>query len=105
MKDFLRQTLSVHLEVLGKFVRIFRSVRLSLQAEPLFLSQRWIPSGLLGSTGITPLHRYYEPIRLLTRHRGMRGLSVPEVVCRHAPSPLTPESPTVASTRFFTVGA
>jgi hypothetical protein len=33
------------------------------------------------------------------------GLSVPDLVCRHAPSPSTPESRTVASTRFFTVRA
>ena len=67
---------------------------------------RAIPSGSLGSTGITPLHRYYGPIRLLACHAGWlclpirrprlpagtRGLSVPDLVFRHAPSPSTPES-------------
>ena len=32
----------------------------------------------------------------------MRGLSVPDLVCRHAPSPLTPESRSAAHTRCFT---
>jgi hypothetical protein len=32
----------------------------------------------------------------------LRGLSVPDLVCRHAPSPLTPESRSAAHTRCFT---
>jgi hypothetical protein len=36
---------------------------------------------------------------------GLRGLSVPEFVFRHAPSLSTPESRTAAHTRCFTVRA
>ena len=59
--------MAVHFEVFGQIHRLFRSVRFCLQADLSFSYSRLIPSGLLGSTGITPLHGYYEPIRLLAR--------------------------------------
>jgi hypothetical protein len=79
------------------------------------LTWAFIPSGPLRSTGVTPLHRYYGPIRLPARHNSwlclpterlhspadMRGLSVPDPVFRYAPSSLTPESRPAALTRFF----
>ena len=50
---------------------------------------------------LTPALRYYGPIRLLAPNAG-RGLSVPGPVCRHAPSPSTPESRPAAHTRCLT---
>jgi hypothetical protein len=79
----------------------------------------------LALAGITPrtesfrFHRYYGPIRLPCRRCGGyvfpsqrwaltpsgKGLSVPGFVCRHAPSPSTPESPAAACTRCLTADA
>ena len=103
----------------GQIHRFFRAIRFGLQSDLPSSYIRLIPSGSLGSTGITPLHGYYGPIRLLARHTrwlwiptrrlqspaGVRGLSVPDLVCRHAPSPSTPGSWTIAYTRCFTVHA
>jgi hypothetical protein len=73
----------------------------------------------LRSTGITPLPRYYEPVRLpaeavgqlwipIRRCAGFRALrrvsQDPRPVCRHAPSPITPSSPVRASARCFRTG-
>lgn len=109
--------------MLRQVCRIIRTVRLSLQAGLSSSYFRSIPSGLLGSrqaspplTGITPLLSYYEPIRLPTLpvpwlclsnepHNDAWGLSVPDLVCRHAPSPSTPRSRTIARTRCFIVRA
>ena len=104
---------------MGQVCRIFRTVPGLGQAGLSFSHIGSIPSGLLGSADVTPRQRYYEPIRLLTRHArwlclstrrlrlsaGVRGLSVPGFVFWHAPSPLTPESRTTASTRCLVVRA
>src|ERR1700733_5062645 len=93
----------------------------------------WCPSGppnfqentnsaeALRSTGVTPLPRYYDPLRLpngperrlfipdagcLTPHQGRlpeRVSQVPRWVSRYPPSPITPESPTAALARYFAV--
>src|SRR5580698_11591909 len=49
--------------------------------------------------------RGYEAAERLHSPAGMRGLSVPDLVFRHAPSSSTPGSPMVALNRFFTTGA
>ena len=72
----------------------------------------------LGSTDIAPLQRYYGPLRLpaaaarevvdslpaLSPHdqRAPRRISqVPASICRHAPSPITPDGSTDALARCF----
>jgi hypothetical protein len=68
------------------------------------------PSGSLCSAGITPLHRYYGPIRLPANpHETVmsscpalgfaphsRGISVPDSFFQHAPSFTTPGNPATA---------
>jgi hypothetical protein len=76
------------------------------------------PAGSLRSTGVTRLHRYYEPLRRPTQPN--RGYSFPRFVtsqgtapdlsgsrrvCRYPPSPTTPESRTAAHARCFAVRA
>ena len=73
---------------------------------------------LLRSTGITPFPRY-EPVRLPADAVGQLWIPVrrcadtctrrrvsqdPRLVCRHAPSPLTPGSPLRACARCFRIG-
>jgi len=73
----------------------------------------------LSSTGITPLRRDYGPVRLpadadgalwIPRRRcavarARRRVSQdPRLICRHAPSPLTPGSPMRAFARCFRIG-
>ena len=74
----------------------------------------------LRSTGITPLLRYYGPLRLPLRFAcrlclplGVLPLGGPPrflcqihlaLIFRRTPSPSTPESPTNAFTRYFSVG-
>ena len=74
----------------------------------------------LRSTGVTPLRRYYEPVRLpaeaaawlciptaVAAHRTphpRRVSQVPRLLCRRALSPLTPDGPTRARARCFRIG-
>ncbi len=97
----------------------FRSSRSPCKSVSCSSGLSVIPSGPLGSADITPLLRYYGPIRLPANTRGMvmsshpalgfspglRSLSVPDLVCRHAPSPSTPGNRTIAHTRCFIVRA
>ena len=79
-------------------------------------------AGPLRSAGITPLQRYYEPLRLPIEPRRSYGFprlvdpwptcqasldrvsQVPGDSGRHPLSPPTPESPAAAGVRCFTVG-
>ena len=79
-------------------------------------------AGALCSTGVTPLPRYYSPLRLPTeasdgyvsRHQShgptpvgrdsRLGLQVPRSICRHPPSSTTPGSPAAARARCFAAG-
>ncbi len=75
-------------------------------------------AGLLGSTGITPLPGYYEPIRLPARPAGgyvfpppveaatspHRVSQVPRPICLRALSPTTPEGPMAACARCSAIG-
>jgi hypothetical protein len=77
------------------------------------------PAGALRSTGVTPLHRYYGPLRLPTWPTGgygfpsvvdpdtgspSRASQVPALICRRPPSRITPRDPSVANARCFTGG-
>jgi hypothetical protein len=80
-------------------------------------------AGSLRSTGVTPLPRYYGPLRLpirpmsgyvfppLVEHPPPTGgrppdraSQVPWLVCRCPPSSITPESPAAAHARCFATG-
>ena len=101
--------------------RLSRPIRLTLQSGLSSSYIRLIPSGPLGSAGVTPRHGrglrlplgYYGPIRLPTLpaprlclpdgpHNVAWGLSVPGLIVRHAPPLLTPGSRPAACTRCFT---
>ena len=81
-------------------------------------------AGDLGSTGVTPLPRYYVPLRLPTGPASGYGFpravdpssgpefgspgrvsQVPRSICRHPPSSTTPGSPTAARARYLAVGS
>ena len=95
--------------------RFFRSGTFRSSGSPRFSFEALLPAGPLRSTGITPLLRYYGPLRLPPRLAfrlclpvGVllpgRVSQVPRLFFRRTPSPFTPESPTIAFPRFFTVG-
>src|SRR6185437_5071668 len=82
-KEFPRQTLAVLPEMLRQIQRFFRRIRcFSLQSDLPSSYIGFIPSGPLGSTGVTPLHRYYGPIRLPARH-AKQWLCLSTGVCIH----------------------
>ena len=81
-------------------------------------------AGALCSTGVTPLPRYYSPLRLPTEandgyvfpppvvtapHPWVGTLGwvsqVPRSICRHPPSSTTPGSPAAACARCFAAGS
>src|SRR5512135_892296 len=87
------------------------------------LGENMNPAGGLRSTGITPLRRYYSPLRLPAgpgRGYGFpppvgptpcldvrpldRVSQVPRLIFRRPPSPTTPESPTAVSARCLAAG-
>ena len=91
------------------------------QAVLLTSSETVNPVGVLRSTGVTPLPRYYGPLRLpawpspgYSFPRPVeppsqvvspgRVSQVPQSICRRPPSSTTPGSPTAAHARSFTVG-
>ena len=88
------------------------------QSAPSPSYRRTSLAGLLGSTGITPLPGYYEPIRLPARPASgyvfpppveaatspHRVSQVPRPICPRAPSPTTPEVPLAAYARCLTSG-
>ena len=115
-KDFLRQTRRVPLKGFRQFVfRFSRSVRLVLQADLSSSCSSSIPAGPLRSTGVTPLHRYYGPVRIPARPTGrlwipsrrsgndpgVSGLSGSWLILRNVPSPFTPGSPADALAYCF----
>ena len=127
LRDFRRQHDSgLHLRWNGRLVRLrglvafFRSGT-AVQADLLASDGDTNLAGDLRSTGITPLRRYYVPLRLPTGPMGRYGFpshvdpeshpdsgspsrasQVPALIFRRPPSRITPEDPTVASARCFT---
>jgi hypothetical protein len=90
------------------------------QAAAPFLARNMREVRLLRSTGITPLPRYYEPVRLpagagmrlwippcrcAVAHTHRRVSQDPGLVCHRAPSPITPDSPMRAYARCFRTGS
>jgi len=47
---------------------------------------------------------YFFPKDVVAGATPCRASQVPRSICQHAPSPITPESPTVAYARYFTAG-
>src|SRR5262249_43266082 len=91
-----------------------------VQADLLASDVSANPAGDLRSPGVTPLRRYYVPLRLPTGPAGGyafpppvardsgpefgppgRVSQVPRSIFRHPPSATTPGSPTAASARCF----
>jgi hypothetical protein len=104
----------------GRLAVVFRSGTL-VQADLLTSGENISSPGDLRSTGITPLRRYYVPLRLPRRPaKGYgfplavesesdldptsprRASQVSWMIFRHPPSPSTPESPVAASARCLT---
>ena len=104
-----------------RLAAFFRSGTL-VQAVLLTSDENANLAGVLRSTGITPLPRYYVPLRLptrpacgyvfpqavdLTSSPGFgppgRVSQVPRSICRHPPSSTTPGSPTAALARCLAV--
>ena len=104
--------------VFGRWYTVIGLPQADLRSD----SQDVNPAGALRSTGVTPLPRYYDPLRLppepgdgyefppsVAAHRetmpaarmGLPGSSAD--LCRHPPSPTTPESPAAASARCLAV--
>ena len=94
-----------------------------VQADLLTSDENMNSAGALRSTGVTPLHRYYGPLRLpawpsrrlwfpasvdLMSHPDSRPpdrvSQVPRLICRRPPSRITPRDPSAAFARCFTVG-
>ncbi len=89
------------------------------QAAVPFVARNMREVRPLRSTGITPLPHYYEPVRLPAaaaprlwipmarcQHPSAprRVSQDPSLLCRRAPSPLTPGSPMRASAHYYRIG-
>ena len=127
-RDFLRQrdprlhSGLIQLLVPVQATAFFRSGT-SVQAVLLTSDESVNLAGALGSTGVTPLHSYYGPLRLPTWPTGGYGFpsivdlwshpdsrppnrasQVPALICRRPPSRITPRDPSAAYARCFTGG-
>ena len=118
--DFLRQLSRFGRQALSQLDRFFRNRTMVVQAvlpssrlKPASSKAPWLhghyPASQLLWASPTPdpgtADGYVFPPAAWPLRRPGRVSQVPGLIFRRTPSPTTPESPTVAGSRFFTAGA